>query len=272
SRDVRAKPAYRNRSAAQSLRVRSSKTAARRRGPSGIASGLGRCRAVLPSIRPRRPRSQDYRSTRTSSTCRASELECVKGIGFMPVGGFHRHASLDVSRAGFMSVAIIAGIHPTIPRASGIRSYAVGLARGLSRVGEKVILVGVGPEASLDFASFQSVNPNYPVSTFTFVRSLARWIRHHPFERGTVLHGQRPDDLLPLMRLRGRPRIVCTVHGDPRRGILERHACLVRGLYRAAERKTLSRADHVICVSQTGLEVYLKRFPQFRRKISVIPV
>ena len=171
-----------------------------------------------------------------------------------------------------MSVAIIAGIHPTIPRASGIRSYAVGLARGLSRVGEKVILVGVGPEASLDFASFQSVNPNYPVSTFTFVRSLARWIRHHPFERGTVLHGQRPDDLLPLMRLRGRPRIVCTVHGDPRRGILERHACLVRGLYRAAERKTLSRADHVICVSQTGLEVYLKRFPQFRRKISVIPV
>src|SRR5207249_4676438 len=202
SRDVRAKPAYRNRSAAQSLRVRSSKTAARRRGPSGIASGLGRCRAVLPSIRPRRPRAQDYRGTRTASTCRASELECVKGIGFTPVGGFQRHASLDVSRAGSMSVALIAGIHPTIPRASGIRSYVIGLARGLSRVGEDVVLVGVDP-----------------------------WL-----------------------------------------GIHERRAHLVRGLYHAAERITLSRVDHVICVSQTGLEVYLERFPHFRSKFSAIPV
>jgi len=171
-----------------------------------------------------------------------------------------------------MSVALIAGIHPTIPRASGIRSYVIGLARGLSRVGEDVVLVGVGPEVSLDFALFQSVNPNYPVSTFTFIRSLARWIRRCPFDSGSVLHGQRPDDLLPLMRGQSRTRIICTLHGDPWLGIHERRAHLVRGLYHAAERRTLSRVDHVICVSQTGLEVYLERFPHFRSKFSAIPV
>jgi len=170
-----------------------------------------------------------------------------------------------------VTVTLVAGVHPTIPRASGIRSYVLGLARALSKIGEDVVLVGVGPRANLDFATFCSINPRYPVSTYTFIGSLARWARHNRFDRGGIIHGQRPDDLFALSSLRRRIRLVCTLHGDPRRGVSERRV-FGRLAYRFAERRSLAIVDRVISVSQSGLKVYQKRFPGLSEKMVFIPI
>ena len=170
-----------------------------------------------------------------------------------------------------MRVYLVAGIHPTIPAASGIRSYVLGLATALAGRGHDVTLVGAGPPADVPFGRFQPVTDRTPLSAYEFLRALVRWTRDHPLEEGSVVSAHRPDDLYPFLRRSRGVRWICTLHGDPGRGVASRRP-LGKHLYRFVERRALRSAHRIISVSETGLAAYSRRYPEIVGKSCVIPV
>ncbi|OFV84871.1 MAG: hypothetical protein A2W26_11910 [Acidobacteria bacterium RBG_16_64_8] len=170
-----------------------------------------------------------------------------------------------------MKAYLVAGVHPTIPAASGIRSYVLSLASRLASRGVAVVLIGVGPPAPVAFGEFRSVVATYPTSSYRFLRGLWRYARQCPVEEGAIVHAQRPDDLYPFLGMARGARLICTLHGDPGRGVRERRV-LGRYLYGMAERRTLPAARRVISVTESGLRAYVARYPWLESKTSVIPV
>ncbi len=170
-----------------------------------------------------------------------------------------------------MRIYLVSGIHPTITTAGGARSYTLGLAKNLTRRGHQVYLVGAGPEAQIDFCEFISVARKFPLSEYSYIHALWTWLRKRPLVPDSIVHCQRPDELWPFVRKSSRTSFVCTLHGDPARGVAQRRR-VGRLLYHHAEKLALKGATRIISVSTTGLDAYLKRFPWLRSKSCVIPI
>lgn len=169
-----------------------------------------------------------------------------------------------------MHILLVSGMHPRIASSGGVRPYVLGLARRLRAEGIRATLIGAGPEVSDDTCEFVSVTPKFPLSNYEFVKSLWRWTRKSHMENGAIIHAQRPDDLYPFTSVTG-CKLVCTLHGNPWRGISQRRT-LGRIPYLFAERRALRAANSVISVSRACLAQYVARYPWLSQKAAVIPV
>ncbi len=169
-----------------------------------------------------------------------------------------------------MHVYLVSGMHPKIASSGGVRPYVLGLARGLRAEGIRTTLIGAGPETTDDTCEFLSVTPEFPLSNYEFVKSLWRWTRRSHLETGAIIHAQRPDDLYPFSSVTG-CKLVCTLHGNPWRGISQRRT-FGRLPYLVAERRALRAANSVISVSRSGLADYVVRYPWISQKSTIIPV
>lgn len=156
-------------------------------------------------------------------------------------------------------------------QAGGTRAYVLGLGRALARQGHAITFIGAGPPASLEFADFVSVNSALPLSNYRFIRSLWSWVRDHHLAAGSVINAMRPDDLYPFLSYGHECLLVCTLHGNPMRGVAQRRL-LGRWLYRHAEGKSLRFSQRVISVSGVALAEYVERYPKLRDKSCVVPV
>ncbi len=170
-----------------------------------------------------------------------------------------------------MDVYLVSGTHPTLPAAGGVRPYVVGLARSLSRRGHRVCLVGAGPDVQVDYAEFVSVTHSFPLSSYRFLTALWRWSRTTRVPERAIIHAQRPDDLFVTLHSRRWHPTVCTLHGDPARGVAARRPIGKVG-YALAEWSALNRASQVISVSETGLASYRARYPGIVPRSTWIPL
>src|SRR2546427_7243946 len=98
-----------------------------------------------------------------------------------------------------LQVAVVAGIDPARTRPGGTRSYVLGLVRYLASGGVDVTLLGIGgPASKSEHFRFIATTADSNASSLTFHRSLRKVARARHLMT-SVIHTNRPDDLLPFL-------------------------------------------------------------------------
>jgi len=90
--------------------------------------------------------------------------------------------------------------------------------------------------------------------------------------KDSIIHGHRPDFMLPFVLFWRKNPKVCTLHGIPEVGIKTRKNFIIWGIYYFIERLTLGRIDKFIAVDQLTKDYYSKKKPNLGAKIIVIPI
>jgi glycosyltransferase involved in cell wall biosynthesis len=86
-----------------------------------------------------------------------------------------------------------------------------------------------------------------------------------------IVIAQRPDDLFIFKKFK-KNKSICVLHGDNLRKMELKKSTPIARLYRTMEKRGLKTADKIICVDQTTLDIYEKRYPWIKNKSIVIPV
>lgn len=165
-----------------------------------------------------------------------------------------------------LRVALVAGIDPVRTRPGGTRSYVLGLARYLASAGAEVTLVGIGgPGPKDDPFQFVAATADPAASSLTFHRGLKKVARAETV-RASIVHTQRPDDLVPFLPELAAAGLLVTIHGDPLPGIRDRHGRVVSAAYRRLERRGISAARRVLFVDPRSRDVFARRYAAQARK------
>lgn len=90
--------------------------------------------------------------------------------------------------------------------------------------------------------------------------------------KDTIIHAQRPDDLIPFTLLARKNLAICVLHGDNLRKMKLKRNNLVYKIYKKFEKMGLERAQSVICVDRSTYNIYVNRYPWLRKKSIVIPI
>jgi len=168
-------------------------------------------------------------------------------------------------------VTLVSGIHPSAAPAGGTRSYVLGLAERLRGRNVSVALVARNGAASpLDGVEYVRIRS--PASSVRFLFRLSMSAPFLPIPKDSIIHAQRPDDLVAFaLAKRGNPK-VCTLHGVPPMAIRRRRGAVYGALYEMLERIGLRRTDRVIAVDAGTAKWYADRYPWLASRTSVIPV
>ena len=170
-----------------------------------------------------------------------------------------------------MRVALVAGVNPWSPRASGIRSYVVGLADALRRLGHEVSVIGAGRVLANGLSyRFLSVCRDANPSTALFERSLVTHGNTLPLG-DAIVHAQRPDDLAALLLRDGVRARILTIHGMSYRGIHERHGWMAAAGFRVLERTGVRSADRIVVLDPMTLRELTETYPAVTGRIASVP-
>jgi len=169
-----------------------------------------------------------------------------------------------------MKVTLVGGFSPDVASAGGVRSYVESLSRYLESVGIPRVTVVSGKTLRTG-GERCSVPVRKVGSTAHWLAALVANLRSLPIPIDSIIHGQRPDDLLPFLTSGiGRAR-VCTLHGNPLRGMSERRGRAIYAGYALMEATILRWTDRVVFVDATSAEQYVQRYPWLDGRVEVIP-
>lgn len=170
------------------------------------------------------------------------------------------------------SVSLITGADLDEAAPGGIRTYVVGLARFLVSRGISVRILSNGPTAGLPAeCDVVQICASHIPTSLGFQHALKRWTSRNQLSMTGLLHFQRPDDLFWVHRSAPTPRAVCTLHGDPWRGVRRRRGWGWAQAYRFAETRAIGRFKRIIAVDPRTASAYSSRYPMIADRISVIP-
>lgn len=108
-------------------------------------------------------------------------------------------------------------------------------------------------------------------STLHALASLCANIRQLPIPDDSVIHAQRPDDLLPFVLVGRDHSWVCTIHGNPHLGMKESRSNAIFAGYTTVETFVLRQASGVIFVDSQTAGEYAARLPWLKERIAIIP-
>lgn len=169
-----------------------------------------------------------------------------------------------------MRIHLVGSLNPAVTVPSGVRSYVLALASGLSRLGQDVRVLGVGPQVA-ETEEFEFVPiTEHAVSSAQFVLALARYLRRAEKLEG-IVHGGRPDDLVPFHIEAGHLATVLTLHGAHSVHVRAKRGALFAAAYRLAERYSLDRARAILCVSPGTHAYFSKKYPRVASRLRIIP-
>ncbi len=170
-----------------------------------------------------------------------------------------------------MRVVLVAGVNPSSPRASGIRSHVVGLANSLHRLGHDVSVIGAGRVAADGLSyTFLSVCPDGQPSSGRFWRSLVFHGSTLPLE-DAIVHAHRPDDLAAFLLRDGVRARILTIHGMSYRGILQRHGWMAATGFRMLERTGIRSADRLVVLDPATRQELTDTYPGVASRVTGVP-
>ncbi len=170
-----------------------------------------------------------------------------------------------------MHVTLVSGINPEAPHAGGTRAYVLGLAERLRRRDIDVSLIARdGLSASVPGVQYTRIRSG--PSSARFLLGLTAQASRLGIPSDSIIHAQRPDDLVPFAFAKRQNPKVCTLHGVASVSIWRRHGRGYGFAYRMLERFGLGHADHVIAVDRGTASWYASRYPWVGRRTSVVPV
>lgn len=169
-----------------------------------------------------------------------------------------------------MKVTLVSGFDPTAPSAGGVRPYVESLSRYLQSSG--IVCTTVAAGSSLQDAGRQLLVPVRRFgSTAYWIAGLLTNIKSLPISNDSIVHVQRPDDLIPFAISTIGGARVCTVHGNQFQAIRERGSRIVYASYSGAEALALKTAHRLIFVDSVNASAYLRRYPWLEGRYDVIP-
>ena len=175
-----------------------------------------------------------------------------------------------------MEVTIISDIDPYTPKPGGTRSYVMDLIRFLSEQGIKTTLIGVSYNKkempSESPFTFVPVVKGKKISSYKFLLNLFLKAPSLNIPQSSIIHTQRPDDLLPFVLFYKNNPKVCTLHGIPHSAIYFKKGHIIGKIYELIERFVLERTDTVLAVNEKTKQFYTGLYPQIKDKITIIPV
>ena len=175
-------------------------------------------------------------------------------------------------RLNRLRIGLITGADLRRAAPGGTRTYVLGLASFLVQHGLAVEIFSNGPvEGAPARCQVTRIMIEHVPSSRRFQRGIARWAYRERFRNVGLLHFQRPDDLWPIRRLEALPPAICTLHGDPSKGIRRRHGVGLALAYRLVELATITRFAAIISVDDKTAETYRSRYPSMMTRIHVIP-
>jgi len=158
-------------------------------------------------------------------------------------------------------VVLICGIDPSKEAASGVFAYTIGLAKALAKSEVQVKLVGIGSPGSLqshgiDFVAVQE----RPTTSIQFLLSLMKAAPALNLSADTVIHAQRPDDLVPFCVFNPENPKVVTLHGSHADSIRVNKGDVAGQIYDQIESYALKRSGRIICVSKSTLSRFRGKY------------
>jgi glycosyltransferase involved in cell wall biosynthesis len=175
-----------------------------------------------------------------------------------------------------MEITIISGIDPYTPKPGGTRSYVMSLIQFLCEHGIKTTLIGVSSnkkEVPTEYLfTFIPVTRGQNLSSYKFLFSLFLKTPFLNIPKSSIIHTQRPDDMLPFVLFYKNNPKICTLHGTPLNAIYFKKGPVIGKIYELIEKFVLKRMDTVIAVDGEAKKFYTQMYPQIKDKIMVIPV
>ncbi len=169
-----------------------------------------------------------------------------------------------------MHVTLVGGFDPATPSAGGVRGYVESVGRYLDSVGVQRLTIVAGPALEVGDRECR-VPVRRGGSTFHFLSSLCVNIQQLPVPRDSLIHVQRPDELLPFMLANIGTGHICTLHGNPLQGIRQSRSPPIAMAYAITERYLLREAARVVFVDDGTAGEYRRRYPWLVGKSDVIP-
>lgn len=170
-----------------------------------------------------------------------------------------------------MNVTLVSGVDPTGTQAGGTRTYVLGLAERLHARGVSVSLVARdGDSAKVPGVGYVRIRSG--PSSVNFLLRLAASAPGLPIPADSIIHVQRPDDLVPFTLAKRRNPAVCTLHGIPAIAVRRRRGRSMGAMYRSLESIGLRRVDRLIAVNGSTARWYASRYPRLAGLLSVVPV
>jgi len=176
-----------------------------------------------------------------------------------------------------MEVTIISGIDPYTPKPGGTRAYVINLIQELIKAGINISLIGVMYNLNLVYTdnkyNFISIVKDKKISSYKFLFNLLLKAPFLHIPDLSIIHTQRPDDMLPfVLFFRKNPKIY-TAHGRNYEGeLVLKKGIIIGTIYEIIEAFVVKRVDRIIAVDAATKEFYINKFPQLQKKIAVIPV
>ena len=171
---------------------------------------------------------------------------------------------------------LISGIDPYTPKPGGTRSYVMNLIQFLCEQGIKTTLIGVSSnkeEAPTEHLfTFIPIVKNQNLSSYKFLFNLFLKTPFLNIPKSSIIHTQRPDDMLPFVLFYKNNPKICTLHGTPLNAIYFKKGPVIGKIYELIEKFVLKRIDAVIAVDGEAKKFYTQMYPQIQDRIMAIPV
>lgn len=170
-----------------------------------------------------------------------------------------------------LHVTLVSGVNLAAPQAGGTRSYVLGLAERLAARQIGVSLVARGNSSNpIDGVRYIPVRSG-PSSVRFLLRLTAKSLAL-PIPDDSIIHAQRPDDLVPFAFAKRQNPAICTLHGAHGLAVRRRRGSGYSLLYGALERIGLRRAHRVIAVDPGTARWYTNQYSWLAKRTTVIPV
>ena len=153
----------------------------------------------------------------------------------------------------------------------------MNLLKQLQKHGIDVTLIGISynseeqllPDYTLNFISIVHKSE---ISGWDYLISLLLKIPFLKILNSSVIHTQRPDDMLQFILFHKKNPKVCTLHGKALKGIDLKQPKIVAKVYGFVESFCLKHIDKLIAVDETTKQFYEQLYPWLKNKITVIPI
>ncbi len=169
------------------------------------------------------------------------------------------------------NVALVSGFDPSKDIASGIRTYVLGLAKASIKAGIDVKLIGIGSPGDLesygiDFIAVQ----DHATTSLGFQINLLKASSSIGLSNNTIIHAQRPDDLIPFCISHPNNSKIVTTHGSHADSVRTNKGSAVGWLYDEIEGYALKRTQRILCVSRQTLSHFRSKYPDLGDKMCLI--
>ncbi len=169
-----------------------------------------------------------------------------------------------------MHVTLVARFEPDKPSAGGTRSYVESLAGFLLEAGVPHTVV-VASDTQASHRGHVAVRVRRGGSSLHYLAALLTSATSLDLPPDTIVHAQRPDDLVPFL-LSGLGRAyVCTMHGNPLEAIQERKGRIAAFAFARVESCVLGRVNQALFVDEKSAAGYLRRIPSLASRMAVVP-